>query len=448
VPVFDTHLSARYQDLGIGSRITDERRARKITLRELAQLALISPAQLSNIETGKAKLNLAQLATIARALEISVTRLLPKSREFPFLVTRREVAATEQFRAIHPVTADGTSRQSHNFARPLAEAFIGKRMVPALAEIHPLADSELTLIGHHHEEFFFVLRGEVETQIKTNDGFAKEITSAGDCLYLRSQLPHCHRSTNDQIAEVLSVSCSRMGSESEDEEDGQLLDSSFYERSYQADISHEVAEKVALLRRSRRLTVQELAERVGVSARTLTAIEHGSKSIELDLLLQIAIEFKRPIESFFTETMDPGPTHVVVRRQSVATIPTRSRSLPGVKNIYRSLAEGFPDRGLHPYYVQVRTSGDERFEHHPGQEFAYVLEGEVELLIETSETTEEIVLRRGDSYFLDPSARHRLRGLSGSPYAQSSAEMIIVYWTPVNEASFFETPPGLDEQVH
>jgi transcriptional regulator with XRE-family HTH domain len=439
VPVFNSHPSFGFPDLGIGTRITEQRKAKKITLRQLATKVKISAAQLSNIENGKAKLNLGQVAKIAQALETQVTALLPKSVELPFLINRRERTAAERPRPIRPVAADGTERQSHNFSSPLAEAFIGKQMVPALAEIHPLADNELQLIGHHHEEFFFVLRGDVETQIKTNDGFVTERTTAGDCLYLRSHLPHCHRSLDGENAQVLSVACSlRSSVDADDDEFGQPRDSSFFRRSYHANITQEVAEKVALLRRSRRLSIQELARIVDVSPRTLTAVERGSRPVELSLLLRLAIEFKRPLESFFTETMEPGPSHILVRRTDVASLPTRLRKLPGIDNMYRPLADAFPTRGLHPYYVQMKRSGYEGFEHHPGQEFGFVLEGEVELVVETAGRVETNILNRGDSYFLDASARHRLCGAGDNPYAQTNAELIIVFWTPINENSLFD----------
>jgi transcriptional regulator with XRE-family HTH domain len=438
MPVFNSHPSFQFQDLGIGARITEERRARKITLRQLAKKVKISAAQLSNIENGKAKLNLGQVSSIARALEIQVTRLLPKSVELPFLINRRERTAAEGPRPIRTVAADGTERQSHNLSFPLAEAFIGKQMVPAFGEIHPLSDSELQLIGHHHEEFFFVVRGDVETQIKTNEGFVTERTVAGDCLYLRSHLPHCHRSMDGESAQILSVSCSSRSSvDADDDEFGQPRDSSFYRRSYHANITQEVAEKVALLRRSRRLSIQELARIVDVTPRTLTAVERGTRPVELSVLLRLATEFKRPLESFFTETMEPGPSHVIVRRADVATILPRPRRLAGVNNIYRPLADDFPTRGLHPYYVQMKVSGHEGFEHHPGQEFGYVLEGEIELVVETAGKVETTILNRGDSYFLDANARHRLCGYGGNPYAQTSAELIIVFWTPINENSLF-----------
>lgn len=75
-------------------------------------------------------------------------------------------------------------------------------------------------------------------------------------------------------------------------------------------------------------------------------------------------------------------------------------------------------------------------EHH-GQEFIYVLDGEVELVTRVGE--EEIVepLRPGDSVFLESSVPHLLRGRSRNPYAETSAQVIVVFWNPLGESYLF-----------
>ena len=446
MPVYSSHLADNYHALGVSQRIREARIKAGHALRPFAQLTGISQAQLSNIETGKAPLSIEHLHRIAGALNQPLTSLLPRTAEYPYLLTRREQVTGERPRPIHLVSPGRQAANSHNFSWPLADPFIGKRMLPVLAEIHPLADDKLQLIGHHHEEFIFVLSGEVENLIKTNDGFEKETIGRGDCLYLRSYLPHCHRSTTQEPALIVSVSYSRRGAI--DYEDDELSDPGgafFHQRSWQSPAPHAVAEKIALLRRSRRLSVDDLAARLGIGPRQLAAIEHETKSPSFDLLLKLAREFKRPVEYFLAETFEQGPSHFVLRRDQVQRAPVRLRRDPNgssgkrAQSRFRSLAEGFQDRGIFPYHVEVKGATDTLATPHVGQEFVYLLSGELEFAIDMAGEQRVEMLRPGDSLFLDSSASHRFQGRGHSPYAHCDAETLVVFWGPIGENGWYET---------
>ena len=442
MPVYSSHLAQDYHSLGVSLRIREARQNAGFALRRFAQLTGISQAQLSNIETGKAPLNIAQLVKIANALNQPVTALLPRTAEFPYFITRRERIAAEAPRPIELLGPERRSARSHNFSWPLAEPFLGKRMFPGLAQIHPLANDDLQLIGHHHEEFIFVLGGEVENLIKTNTGFATEILGPGDCLYLRSYLPHCHRSNTSEPAQILSVSYSRRGAF--DFEDDELSDPGgafFYRRSYRADIANDVTEKIVLLRRSKRLSINELAERLDIGIRQLVSIERGTKSPEFDLLLRLAREFKRPVEYFLEESSESGPSYFVLRHDEVPNAPTRRRlqsGKHGSQNVFRSLAAGFPGRGIFPSYVEMKGTTEEQASQHIGQEFVYILSGEVELAVLVADEEKTEVLRPGDTLFLDSSANHLLKGRPHSPYARHDGEALVVFWSPLGENALFE----------
>jgi hypothetical protein len=80
-------------------------------------------------------------------------------------------------------------------------------------------------------------------------------------------------------------------------------------------------------------------------------------------------------------------------------------------------------------------------EHH-GQEFVYVLNGEVTLntLVDGKRYSEKLVA--GDTCFIDSTVPHRFLGVGLSPYDESSAEMIDVYWCPLGESYLFEENRG------
>ena len=76
-------------------------------------------------------------------------------------------------------------------------------------------------------------------------------------------------------------------------------------------------------------------------------------------------------------------------------------------------------------------------EHH-GHEFIYVLDGELELRTYVGEELVTEILRPGDSCYLDSTVPHLVRGVTRSPYARLSAEVIDVFWSPLGEGYLFE----------
>jgi transcriptional regulator with XRE-family HTH domain/uncharacterized cupin superfamily protein len=300
---------------------------------------------------------------------------------------------------------------------PLAELFVGKHMEPLKAQILPLAEDDTHFIQHDHEEFMFVLRGEVETRLKMNDRMVVERLGPGDCIYFRSSLPHCHRSATSEPAETLNIIYSLRGSIDPAEDELNSSGHRYYRRGVYADASREAAEKIGLLRRSRGLTLVDLARQVGVGVRQLTDIEAGKKPPDIELLLRLARQFRRPAEYFFSTTIESEPGYFVQRGSDIEQVPVHFRKplIEGKASrnggVFRPLAMGFPERGLHPYYVRVKANAEETLtphDHH-GQEFIYVLDGEVELMTHGHEEAITQILHPGDSVFLESSFPHRLR---------------------------------------
>ncbi len=444
MPVFNLHL-LDYRGLGIGRRVREHRLRKGYTLADLAQRIGMSQAKLSNIETEKTSLDLAELVQIAQVLEVSLPAFVPRGRLSHYFVKRGAELKTERPIARPLLGPEPGPAMHHNKFWPLAEPFVGKHMEPLAVQIHPLGDDELRFICHDHEEFMFVLRGTVETRLRTNDGLSVQQLRPGDCMYFRSNLPHCHRSLSSEPADTLTVIYSLRGAIDPNDGEPGSAGPRFFRRGIYGDPVREAAEKIALLRRSRGLTLAALARNVGLSARQLAAVESGEKAPDLHLLLHLAREFRRPLEYFFATTVESQPHHFIQRAADIAKVPVSQRkgsagSSGGDAHVFRRLASGFLDAGMHPYYVQVRSGhadGMITHEHH-GQEFIYVLDGELELV--TFVENEEVVepLRAGDSVFLESSVPHLLRSQARNPFSTTSAEVIDVFWSPLGESYLFE----------
>ena len=437
MPVYSSHL-VDYPEWGVCQRIRHVRQTKDVTLRQLARKVGSSPAQLSKIENGQAVLDLALLGKIATALEVPAASLLPSQSEQHFLIMRREEIMLAPPTPRKLMGPEPGPRQHHNPFWPLADRFVGKHIDPILAEIRPLPGKDLHFIAHDHEEFMFVMEGEVESNIRTDRGLVTERLTAGDCMYFRSCLPHCHRSATDTPARTVNVIYSLRGAIDTDEGDSTTSVHQFFRRGEHTDIATEAAERIAFLRRSRGLSLAELAQSVGTRARHLAEIEKGEHAVELDLLLKLARKFRRPIEYFFAATIEKEPSHAVLRRSEIkgagSSIVSKVNGGTADADVSRPLAAGFANRGMHPYYVQLKSSASDlvRNEHH-GEKFIHVLEGEIEFTSYSDEREVTELLRAGDSLFLDASAPHFLRGRARSPYATSSADILVVFWSALGE---------------
>lgn len=170
------------------------------------------------------------------------------------------------------------------------------------------------------------------------------------------------------------------------------------------------------------LTLRGLAARSGLSIGFLSQVERGISSIGLTALGSVATALDRSVAEFFDGHPDDGvdspdgagsaanpnphaaeadlPRHFTLTRREHPV-----REYASGQQIYRMLS----DRGKHlllePMLVQIAPGGRKEDAYgHPGEEFAYVVEGE--LLYEVQGV--EHRLYPGDSLHLRSTVPHRL----------------------------------------
>ena len=81
---------------------------------------------------------------------------------------------------------------------------------------------------------------------------------------------------------------------------------------------------------------------------------------------------------------------------------------------YQSLAFNFVDARMEPFLITVPGRPDDEpvpMNAHPGQEFNYMLEGMLKVVIDGH----EIVLTPGDSIYFDARHGHGMKALGGGP---------------------------------
>jgi transcriptional regulator with XRE-family HTH domain len=183
-----------------------------------------------------------------------------------------------------------------------------------------------------------------------------------------------------------------------------------------------VGEKVRELRERRGLSLQEMAERTGYSSALLSQIENHMISPPLGALIKIAKALEVKVGTFFGE--EPREPFTIVRKQERKHV-SRFASKEGVSYGYAYESLGFDkkDRHMEPFLVTLEpaTVRTEKHSTHEGEEFIFILEGEMEVILGTHKD----VLHPGDCIYYDSAIPHKVQCHRGIP-----TKILAVLWTP------------------
>lgn len=446
MPVYSSHL-LKYEDLKLGSRIRAARQERELTLRQLADRVHTSAARLSQIENERVRLNLQEVIAFADALGIGLDALVTPDLTVPYQISRdadvRNQAATPMVFASD--AGDGVS-SPHTYW-PLAPLFVGRHLQPVLGRIVRLAERDIVFCYHDEEEFAFVLRGTVEFRIETPDGLQVETLSRGDSVYFQSDLPHAFRSLQDDTAETLHVFCSPSAA-TESAFDCALHGAVVAQRHAfgPADRQRRIGERLRLLRERHGWTVTRVARTAGLAVRQIQRIEGGLQAPPLDAVMKLSRALGKPLRELIGLAAARPPHYRIQRSAAIPSIPDRRRRTPVERPLAprsktcQPLSAGFPAREMYPHLVRLLNVSEDTLtlhEHH-GQEFIYVLQGELELTTYAGDQRVREVLYAGDSIYIDSTVPHLLRGWTRNPLSETSAEVLDVFWCPLGEAYLFE----------
>lgn len=162
------------------------------------------------------------------------------------------------------------------------------------------------------------------------------------------------------------------------------------------------------MRHQRTYTLAELGERTELSKSLLSKIETGQVSPPIATLSKIASALEVPIGFFFEE--EARQEHAVLvradERQAVAESPH------GPEYSYEHLASGGAmPRLMEPFIITLEAGTQRRVNlfDHPGEEFIYVLEGEMAFLFGST----SYHMRVGDSLYFDARVPHGPQQIDG-----------------------------------
>ncbi len=172
-----------------------------------------------------------------------------------------------------------------------------------------------------------------------------------------------------------------------------------------------VASRIRALRRRRGLTLDALAEAVGVHKGHLSRIERGEKAPSLSTLEAIGTALGADMAWLFGERIEADEVGVVRGAEARGVRETGVREPDYAVHALVPAREG---RAAALYLVEPGDAfRDADRPSHGGQEIAYVLRGRIELAV----ADRRVTLEAGDCATYDGGLPHRLRRLGPDPAA-------------------------------
>jgi transcriptional regulator with XRE-family HTH domain len=165
-----------------------------------------------------------------------------------------------------------------------------------------------------------------------------------------------------------------------------------------------IGERIKRLRLKKSMGLVELGRHTGLSASFLSQLETGRVVPTLRNLARIAMVFSKDLSHFFEP--EPHTLFRIHKKHERVRLPQTGVDDPTY--YFESLGYMVPDRHLDPYYaefVPVKASIEVRPHVHPGYEFLFMLEGELDIRHGDKTHTVE----PGDSVYFDASTPHSYR---------------------------------------
>ena len=186
-----------------------------------------------------------------------------------------------------------------------------------------------------------------------------------------------------------------------------------------------VGAKIKGLRETKNLSIDVIAERSGLTVEQIQSIENDVNLPSLGPLIKIARALGVRLGTFMDDNDALGP--IVCRakdREKDSSISFSNGATDARKHMeYHPLAQQKAGRHMEPFVIDINPEENPNFQlsDHEGEEFIYVMQGEVELVY----GKETYHLGEGDTIYYDSIVKHHLHGAPGK-----SAKILAVVYIP------------------
>jgi quercetin dioxygenase-like cupin family protein/DNA-binding XRE family transcriptional regulator len=193
-------------------------------------------------------------------------------------------------------------------------------------------------------------------------------------------------------------------------------------------MTNTLGQRIAEMRNTYSTSREMLAERSGISVELIAKIEDEGHIPDLAPLIKIARGLGVRLGTLLDDNNELGP---VITRAGEAAASTRFMTgLPAEKDVtkerqglsFKSLAADKTGRHMEPFIVDIEPDAVQEKSSHEGEEFIYVLSGNLKL--EYGTITE--ILNAGDSVYYDSIVPHCVVSTDSQP-----VRILAVIYTPV-----------------
>jgi transcriptional regulator with XRE-family HTH domain len=168
-------------------------------------------------------------------------------------------------------------------------------------------------------------------------------------------------------------------------------------------------ERIKAARELRGFTIQELSDRTNIESNLLQRVEAGEALLPLGQLIKVSKALELPM----AEVLAKGEQdYTIVRAGQGKKFERYGKAKQESKGYeYESLAAHKKDRRMEPFIVTLMPASADEPSAHDGQEFIYVLDGQMEVIIEGKSD----VLNPGDCVYYDSTINHLVRAYGDKP---------------------------------
>ena len=188
-------------------------------------------------------------------------------------------------------------------------------------------------------------------------------------------------------------------------------------------MNKQIGNKVKQIREGINISREELAERSTLSIQQIEKIESNEIIPSLAPLIRIARALGVRLGTFMDDHGQLGPA--IHRKEDTTQGYNFSNNASSERTAiqYFPLASEKSGRHMEPFTIDVKANNDEYIlSAHEGEEFIYVLEGEIEV----NYGKEKSLLKTGDSIYYDSIIPHHVHAQGGK-----DAKILAVIYVPI-----------------
>jgi transcriptional regulator with XRE-family HTH domain len=168
----------------------------------------------------------------------------------------------------------------------------------------------------------------------------------------------------------------------------------------------QIAARMKELRELSGFSSESIASLMNIPVKQYQDYESGQSDIPVSFLFKLAQHYKVELSAILTGDYPHLHIYSVVRKDNGLHVERRKAYK------YESLAFNFMNKKAEPFLVTIQPGSEPgEFNTHEGQEFNFILEGSVKVLIDNH----QINLEEGDSLYFDSRYKHSMIALKNKP---------------------------------